>query len=268
MKNKAMKRIISKASLLVMLSCMFSAGSYAQEYTTKDITVMIPGIKLIYNGEQEQLSAEPFIYENRVYLPLDAVSKMMGSEITLDPDRPYIYISRPGSKPIEIDRSKGYDYVQESLSRPYDSYEDDKEQKEMERLKYELAKERKKNEILSGDYGDYDEDEDLDDIEDEIRDDYDRYTKGDKVLEFDIKLSWSSGDVKVKMEGDFDKGDSGYWDKRDKYEFRDYIEDICRDITRELKEDVRVYVEDEEGDDLARYNYDYSDKDIDVDYER
>lgn len=268
MKNKTIKRMIRGAAVLLAVFCAFSANSHAEDYTTKDITVLIPGIKVVYNGDEEPLSAEPFIYENRVYMPLDAVSKMMGSEITLDPNSPYIYISRPGSEPLKIDDSKGYDYVRDSLSKPYDSYEDDEAQKEIERLKYELAKEKKKNDMLSGDYDDDDDDEDLDDLEDDIRDDYDRYTKGDKTLEFDIKLSWSSGDVKVKMEGDFDRNDSGYWDERDKSEFRDYIEDICEDIIDEFKEDVRVYVEDEDNDDLARYDYDYSDKDLDVDYEK
>ena len=87
------------------------------------------------------------------------------------------------------------------------------------------------------------------DLEDKLDDDYDKYTKGYGTLKFNYDLSErSNGDIKVKMTGDFDRTTS-YWSKRDSSDFRAFIEDtICDEIDDEFKEDIQIYIYDEDDD--------------------
>lgn len=114
----------------------------------------------------------------------------------------------------------------------------------------------------------YGKEEDLDDVEKKLDDDYDEYTKGDDDLEFSYDIREYKDYIKVEMNGkNFDKT-SSKWDDRDEGDFRDFVEEIAKEVNDvEDDIDIKIYVEDEDGDTVARYEYDESRDDFDVKYE-
>jgi len=107
----------------------------------------------------------------------------------------------------------------------------------------------------------------ISEIEEELNNDYDEYTKGEDDLKFKYDLSEQSSYIKVKMEGQNFKRDSTDWDKRDDSDFRDFVEDIAKMIADELDQNVKVYVYDKSDKEAGKYEYDESDSKFEVDSE-
>lgn len=109
---------------------------------------------------------------------------------------------------------------------------------------------------------------DIDDLERDLDRNYDSYTKGNKNMRFDFTLKQKSNDdIEVNMYADFDKTDSGYWNDRNSSRFRDYIEEIADQIRSDFKEDMNFYIYDKDRDELARYEYNYNDRELKTRYE-
>ncbi len=235
-----MKKKIICLTFIITLICgtlAFSSGY------SKSITAYFSNIKVSLNGKTISFSNEPFIYAGSVYVPLRDVSESLGVNVAWD------------------DRNKTvYMHNDSSLGNTNSSYE-------IEMLKNQLKAKDAEIDRLKNDDDD-DDDEDLEDLEDKLDDDYDKYTKGYGTLKFKYDLSeLSNGDIKVKMTGDFERS-SKYWNDRDDSEFRDFIEDeVCDEITDDFKEDIQIYVYDEDDKKCAEYEYDYSDRELDKEYE-
>ncbi|SHK48167.1 copper amine oxidase N-terminal domain-containing protein [Tepidibacter formicigenes] len=229
-----MKRKILALSLIILL--FLSGFAFGSGYNKK-ITAYFYNIKVSLNGKSIDFANEPFIYEDTTYVPLRDISESLGVNVYWDNQSKTIYMHSDDT-----------------------SYSNNKY--ELEILKSQLREKEKEIEKLKDD-----DDDNLEDLEDELEDDYDEYTKGNKDLEFTYSLSQLSNDnIRVKMYGDFDRKSSA-WDDRDNSEFRDFIEDICDEIRKEFREDIEVIVYDEDKDRCAEYKYDYSDKDLEKKYE-
>lgn len=231
------KRILCLTFILTLISgtLAFSSGY------SKSITAYFSNIKVSLNGKTINFSNEPFIYGGTVYVPLRDVSESLGVNVAWD------------------DRSKTvYMHNDSSLGYNNNSYE-------IEILKNQL---KAKDDEIRRLKNDDDDNDDLDDVEDKLDDDYDEYSKGYRTLTFNYDLSErSNGDIKVTMTGDFERS-SSYWSKRNDSKFRDFIEDtVCDEIDDEFKEDMDIYVYDEDDKKCAEYEYDYSDREIEEKYE-
>ncbi|SHH33388.1 copper amine oxidase N-terminal domain-containing protein [Tepidibacter thalassicus] len=228
-----MKRKI--ITLSVVITLLLSGFAFGSDYSKK-ITVYFKNIKVSLNGKNLNFSNEPFIYEGTTYVPLRDISESLGINVYWDEKSKSIYMHRNNTNYLD------------------NSYE-------IEILKNQLREKEREIEKLR------DDDYNLDDLEEKLEDDYDEYTRGYRDLEFTYKLSQlSNDDIRVKMYGDFDKNSSA-WDDRNKSKFRDFIEDICREIKKEFKEDIEIIVYDEDRDRCAEYTYDYSERDLDTEYE-
>lgn len=233
------KRILCLTFILTLLcsTLAFSSGY------SKSITAYFSNIKVSLNGKTLNFSNEPFIYGGNVYVPLRDVSESLGVNVAWDDRSNTVYMHN--------DSSLGYT----------------NSSSEIEMLKNQLKAKDAEIDRLKNDDDD-DDDDDIDDLEDKLNDDYDKYTKGYKDLKFEYNLSQrSNDDIKVKMTGDFDRT-SRYWSDRDDSDFRDFIEDkVCDEITDEFREDIQIYIYDEDDDRCAEYEYDYSDRDLEKKYE-
>ena len=107
------------------------------------------------------------------------------------------------------------------------------------------------------------DDDDVKDLKDDLKDDYEEYTKGKKKLEFDFDLKDGKSEIEIEMEGDFKRSDSE-WKDRDEDKFQDYIKDIAEKATKELDKDVEITVKDEDGDKCGEYTYDEGKKSFKV----
>lgn len=108
---------------------------------------------------------------------------------------------------------------------------------------------------------------DIADLEETLEDDFDRHSNNGRTMDFDdYKLTKYTNEIDVKMYGDFDRTDRE-WKYRDKEEFRDFVEDICKKVNNEFDKDVKVYVRDKDNTEIARYTYDEDDHDFHKNYE-
>ncbi|MCT4507451.1 MAG: copper amine oxidase N-terminal domain-containing protein [Tepidibacter sp.] len=234
-----MKKRILCLTFILTLIC--STIAFSSGYS-RSITAYFSNIKVSLNGKTLNFSNEPFIYGGNVYVPLRDVSESLGVNVAWDDRNSTVYMHNDSNSVYNNSSS------------------------EIEMLKNQLKAKDKEIERLKN--NDDDDDDDLEDLEDELNDDYDEYDEGYKTLEFKYKLSQlSNDDIKVVMEGDFDRK-SKYWSDRDDSDFRDFIEDkICDEITDEFREDIQIYIYDEDDDKCAEYEYDYSDRDLEKEYE-
>ena len=126
--------------------------------------------------------------------------------------------------------------------------------------------EKGKNFKYKSEYDKDDEDDDdgkVDDLEKDLKDDYEKYSDGNDDLKFDFDLDDSKSKIAIEMEGDFKRtGDE--WEKRDDKDFRDYMEDIAKKAAKDLDKDVEITVKDKDKKDCGEYSYDESKKDFKV----
>lgn len=80
--------------LLLMLTTVFAQNTYEAV-----ITVLYDNIKVYKDGKEVKLkdvngkAAEPFIYSDTTYVPIRAVSELLGNSVSWDEDSKSIYIS-------------------------------------------------------------------------------------------------------------------------------------------------------------------------------
>lgn len=96
----------------------------------------------------------------------------------------------------------------------------------------------------------------LNQLEEDLEDDYDEYADGSKTLEFKkyVLKQMSDDSISCKIYGSFEEDDSD-WINRDKDEFKDFIKDICEEISDEVDEDIDVYVYDDDNNKLDEFSW-------------
>jgi uncharacterized repeat protein (TIGR02543 family) len=136
---------------------------------------------------------------------------------------------------------------------------EDKHSKEVAEYEYDEGRNKLRTK------SEYDNDIDVDDIEDILDDDYDEYTDGEYDLEFGYNLSKHSSYITVEMEGENFDRHSSKWFNRDDSDFRKFIEDIAKEVNDVFDEkDVKIMVVDEDNDIAAKYKYDEDDDELDI----
>ncbi len=96
-----------KKSLLaagIALTC-FAAGAMAAGPITKIEAFLREDYKIKVNGELQQLSLPPLIYQDRTYLPLHEIAKHLGADIAWEGSTKTIYVNPrvPGMEPVGDD---------------------------------------------------------------------------------------------------------------------------------------------------------------------
>ncbi len=226
MKIKRKSFVRKTIIILVLILLMGFSLSFGVGYS-REITAWFYGIQVKLDGDNLQLSKEPFIYDGSVYIPLREVSRNLGIDVKWDGNNKTVYLFK--------------DNDLEDIPRDYgDSFDS----------RYVLNKKK-----------------DIDDIEDRLNDRYKEYRDGDRDLRFKYRLTEESGYIKVRMDGDnFSRSSSSWRDRGDNY-FEDFIEKIAEFVADGLDDDVKIYVYDNDNRRVGQYSYDETRDDLDVDYE-
>ena len=211
MNGKTVKKTImlTLAALLIIMS-VASAGFASQN--KKMLEAWYMNIKIRSNGQEVFTDTAPFIVDGTTYVPVRMMANIFNKDIEWDPVNYIISVKdKPGSD---------LNYLNMQL------YMKDNE------IKYLEDKIKKLEEKSSG--------SDMDGLEDELNDDYDKY----KNVNFDITLSGSEKDMTVKIEFDYKK-DKTAWNKLTTKNIESYLQGICDDILDEFpKADIEGYFRD------------------------
>lgn len=84
------------------LALVTMTGALAASTGTRQIQVTYSGIGIMIDGKLVQTDNEPFIYQNRVYLPIRAVTEAMGAQVDWDAANNRVVITTPagGTQPL------------------------------------------------------------------------------------------------------------------------------------------------------------------------
>lgn len=235
--NLKRKAFISLALSLLMATSVASAAKKQEK-----LPCSFRDIKIQKNGQAINVSREPFIYDGTTFLPLRDVTENFGYSVVWDDATSTIRLSGGASSDVTLLKQdlQNKDIMISQL------------QSQIQTLKTERDNLKKK---LDDEDSSSSSDKDVDDLEDDLKDDYSKYTKGDEVLKFSFSVKEKSSTVTVTMEGDFDRGKSE-WKDRNASKFEDFIEDIAKASAKALDKDVTVIVEDKNNKEAGEYSYD------------
>ncbi len=252
------KILVFTITFIFIISSIISMGDTYSE----TITAWFYDIKLSADGNLWNFSQKPFVYNGNIYISLHDVTRNLGKTLSLNPEN-QTYLLNSGI--IVSDSSEG-----STLSGL--QYKVDRQNLEINNLRFQLAQKEAELTVLKDNVSyNNNNDEDIDDVLDELEelleDEYNRY-RDTRNMYFDrYTLSQlSSGNVYVRMYGTFSRTDNA-WDDRDKNDFRDFIEEICEDVNRDVDEDIEVRVYDKNNYNVAEYLWDERDGDLEVEYE-
>jgi hypothetical protein len=209
-RKNTIKVILLTLTVLLILGCMVPAGFASG--TKKMLEAWYMNVKIISGGREVYTETEPFIVDGTTYVPVRMMADIFNKDIAWDPVNYVITITdKPGS-------DVGYLNMQLIMKDNEIKYLEDKIKKLEEKYS----------------------EPDMDDLEDELNDDYGKY----KNVRFDITLSGDEKDITVKIEFDYKK-DKTAWNKLTAKNIESYLQDICDDILDEFsKADVEGYFRD------------------------
>lgn len=200
---KRRTKILVTFLLAAMLVLSVAVGVSATT-GTKSISAIFRNIQIIANGKVVPTEAEPFIVGGRTYVPLRAISEALGAWVDWNPATNLVTI-KGGTNSSEVADLKAQIAAKDA---------------EIARLKGL----------------DKDDDDDIRDLEKELKRDYDEL--GDVEIE-DISLSGDEDDVDVEIEvdlGDFEDE----WDDLTDREIENWLDDLCEDIQDFFSEDTDI----------------------------
>ncbi len=97
-------KILILALIIFLIS---SVSSFAME-KCEDIKVFFKNIKIIVNNKSIDLENEPFIYRNRIYVPLRFISESLNASVLWNDESNTVYINNfqdiPECNPLEGER--------------------------------------------------------------------------------------------------------------------------------------------------------------------
>lgn len=245
MKGKNKKLVLSIIIVLV-LSIIMATVVFAGDFYNKTLQAAFRNVKIYRNGTQVQLNLpadtlEPFIVNNRTYVPLSAVSEIFDKEVSWDQNN---YI-------VHINDKEGQTTSPQVLQLMTQLAERDAKIKELEE-KVKNLEAQLKNIKPS-----------LSDFEKELNKKFNKIGS----VKVDIELSGNEKDIKVEIYADLDK----YWDEWDDLTDKNkkyYIEDLV-DYIKETYEDAKIsgFIEDESLDEkLVTFKIDSKGK-LDIDFD-
>lgn len=234
-KKKMVIAFVVMLSILILPAAQYSHASVLK----KTVDAWYRDIKIVANGTQVQMPLEPFIMNDSTYVPVRAISEILGKNVAWDGATSSITITdKPGSNVAVLNNT----IMQQNA--------------EITRLKAEIADLKEQLDDAESSSGD------LSDLEDELQDDYYDYFDD---IEFDISLDGDEDDIQVEITFDGDDYRDA-WDDLSDSEINDFLQDMADDILNEFDDaDIEGTVEDTDNDDvLVEFTVD-SDGDVSTD---
>lgn len=241
-KRKKWTGIIATSLLMVMI---ISSFSYAAK-VKKVMEVWYGSMSIIYNGKNVTNDLKPFVdKDGNSYVPLRILSTYFDKNVGWDPKT---YTATVTDKPGTGAQQGEIAQLQNKIL--IKDIEITELKKKIEKLEDELDDDKKGSKSLRT-------------LEKDLNNDHDRY----KSIDFDISLSSSRNDkeIEVKIEVDLSK-DRSRWDDLSTRNIESYLEDVCKDISREFsKADIKGTIRDRDGrKDLVKF-YTKSNGDVVID---
>ncbi|AHM56209.1 copper amine oxidase domain protein [Peptoclostridium acidaminophilum DSM 3953] len=218
---KSKKMVIAFVVMLSIMILPIAQYSHAS-VMKKTVDAWYRDLKIVANGTQVQMPLEPFIMNDSTYVPVRALSEILGKNVGWDGATSTVTITdKPGSNVAVLNNT----IIQQNA--------------EITRLKAQIEdlKEQLDDAESSRD--------DLNDLEDQLQDDYSDF----EDIEFDISLDGDEDDIQVEI--GFDGGTySTEWDALSNSDIEDYLQDIVDDILDEFEDaDIEGYIEDSDSND-------------------
>ncbi|MZQ75418.1 MAG: copper amine oxidase N-terminal domain-containing protein [Peptoclostridium sp.] len=218
-KKKMVVAFVVMLSILILPAAQYSHASVLK----KTVDAWYRDIKIVANGTQVQMPLEPFIMNDSTYVPVRAISEILGKNVAWDGATSSITITdKPGSNVAVLNNT----ILQQNA--------------EINRLKAEIADLKKQLDDAESSK------DDLNDLEDELNDDYSDF----EDIEFDISLDGDEDDILVEITfaGD-DYLDA--WDALSNSDINGYLQDIVDDILDNFEDaDIEGSIEDTDNDDV------------------
>jgi hypothetical protein len=211
MKSKAKKITV----FIVIFTFLLSSVGFASDYY-KQINAWFGDIKIVNNNQTVYPDTQPFIAEGTTYVSVRTMANLFNKEIGWNGDTRTITVTdKPDSEVLTL--------KQQLASKDF----------EISQLKAKVS-------ALELHLGDDSSTTDLDDLEDQLNDDYDEY----RDIEFDITLSGDEDDITVKIDVDRDDFEDE-WDDLTDSRKKTYLQDIVDDILDEYEDaDIDGYIRD------------------------
>jgi len=197
MTGKKSKRIALIIGVLFTALMFFPTG--IAEGAQNTVQAIYKNLKIINNGQAATLTAQPVIINGSTYLPVRALGNLFSKNIDWNEARQEITIT-------------------------------DKTNSEVESLKAQLAERDLQITLLQAQL-DKNKVMDIDDLEDQLNDDYDDY----EDIEWNFSLKGDEEDVTVRIDIDLDDFDDE-WDDLSKSDIKDFLQDVCDDILEEFED--------------------------------
>lgn len=214
MKRKTNRKlVVLLVTVLVFSSILIPTVFAADNLTT--IKGWFADIKIFSNNQQIKMDVKPFVINGTTYVPVRFISEMLNKDVSWNQANYRIDIT---DKP-----DTNYNYVLQQMIQKQEKINE--LEAKVKQLEAELAS--KKSSVSN-----------LTDLEKYLNKEYDIYKK----VEFDIVLSGSTKDIKVKIY--IDRDDNSRWSSLTTSDIKTYIEDIVDDIQYEFKDaNITGYIE-------------------------
>lgn len=229
MMNKNYKKIAVVIAIMILTLSVASTGFAAN--TVASLKAYYKNITVYKNGTQVQFSSEPFIVDGTTYVPLRDISQVLDKDVTWDGVNYKIGINDKAGQNVSS-------LMSQILTQ----------QQRITQLEAQI-KTLQTNKTV-----------DLDDLEDDLNDDYDEI--GD-VTVVEIKLDGDEDDIEVEIYVDLTKtAEYDAWEDLDDDDIEDFLQDIVDDILKEYKDaDITGFIEDEDdGSKLVKFTISSKDK--------
>jgi len=212
------KKFARRLSIIFAGTLLFTTVLHGASLTKK-IDATFRDIKVYYNNQQKTMAQEPFIYNNSVYLPVRAVSELVGKDVQWDSAKNGVYVSDNGTSTAP--NTLVEQLQSEVASKNFEIVKINAEKAVLE----SKIKELEANVKDSGTSGDLKET--LRYLEDKF--DFEYY------IDWDFKLSETSSRINVEVRFD-SRTDGRYWDGMTLREQENLFRDICRQIRYDHKD--------------------------------
>lgn len=182
-------------ALIVVMLCSTMAMS-AEKITSKNLKVFFRNIKINVNNKiYNPSTTEPFIYNDRVYVPIRMVSEALGKNVEWDNANSTVIIN-DGAELQQL-----------------------KQQNEF--LKIQVSELQKALKDLTDSYNKKNKQKTIDDLESYLKDEYSKWNG----IKFSYRVKGDKDDIDLTIEFDLDEYKSK-WDKLDEDDVEDWLEDI------------------------------------------
>lgn len=206
-------KVLTTAVMTVVLVFGIAAGASATT-GTKSLSAIFRNIKLVVDGNVLKTSEEPFIISGKTYVPLRVISEALGAYVDWNQSTNTVNIKGSGASDEQL-----------AILQAQIIQKDAK----IAELEAKLAN-------SSNNSSGSKDDEDIDDLEKDLIDDYDKL---DDVEIDDIALSGDEDKVTVTIDVDLDDFDKEWEDLSDS-QIKTFVTNISKDIQKYYEDDTNV----------------------------